>query len=299
MLRSVVAAVSIGVAALSLAACDGDDGPTADPTVSASPSPQAVDARPLTTQLFDAIQEGDADYLKLVLDEGADVNAVHSSGNTAMSVAITNRQTDMVRTLVRAGIAVPSPHPDINYLALAATYAGGDTVRILVTNGADPDGRYPDDFAFEVPTIVNVTTTITPSPQPSESPGPLRVEVSPSIAVVPTVGDEDEVDRDQWVGVPMLNAARVGNIGAVQALVDAGADVELPVGELGEVPLTVAAEAGHYDLVQYLVELGADPDYALADESSARDLAAARGHAEIVAYFDLLAGAAPAADTDA
>lgn len=295
MLRSVVGAVAVGALTLALTGCDGDDAPTASPTISASPEPKAIDGRPLSTQLFDAIQQGDADYLRLLLDEGVDVNAVHSSGNTAMSVAITNRQIDMVRMLVNAGISVPSPYPDINYLALAATYAGGDTIRILVTHGSDPDGRYPEDFAFEVPIVVNVTTTVTPSPVPSQSPGPLRVEVSPTIEVSPTVERAEDVDLEQWVGVPMLNASRVGNIGAVKALVDAGADVQLPVGERGEVPLTAAAEAGQYDLVQYLVELGADVDYALTDGTTARDLASSRGHTEIVAYLDLVSGGAPAA----
>ena len=68
-------------------------------------------------------------------------------------------------------------------------------------------------------------------------------------------------------------AARQGHMAAVQALVDAHADVNLVSGSDGTSALLVATANGHFDVARYLLDHGADPN--LADESGLAPLYAA------------------------
>lgn len=63
----------------------------------------------------------------------------------------------------------------------------------------------------------------------------------------------------------LLLAARNGNLAAVQALVEAGADVNQPGAGDKTPPIVMAICNGHYDVAKYLLDYGADPNQTTAD----------------------------------
>ena len=66
-----------------------------------------------------------------------------------------------------------------------------------------------------------------------------------------------------WGGLsPLHLAARQGELEAVQALVEAGADVNQPGAGDHVTPMLIAIINGHFDLASYLLERGADPNLA-------------------------------------
>jgi ankyrin repeat protein len=60
----------------------------------------------------------------------------------------------------------------------------------------------------------------------------------------------------------LLLAARQGHFDTVEALLDAGADINQPAGGSKTTPLLIATMNGHFDLAEYLLDRGADPNLA-------------------------------------
>ena len=58
---------------------------------------------------------------------------------------------------------------------------------------------------------------------------------------------------------PLLFAVRGGHVGAVEALLAAGADIH-GAAQDGTAPLALAVVNAHYELAGRLIELGADPN---------------------------------------
>lgn len=79
-------------------------------------------------------------------------------------------------------------------------------------------------------------------------------------------------------------AVEAGDLSALEAGLDAGADVNELDGER-RTPLIVAAGLGHLSLVQRLLERGAEPEWRDGTEETALLKAAANGHREVVALL--------------
>ena len=67
--------------------------------------------------------------------------------------------------------------------------------------------------------------------------------------------------------MPLLSAAKVGDVVNIRRLVAEGADVNLP-GAGGVRPLLWAAQEGHVDAVRVLVKVGAEVEAATDDDGS-------------------------------
>ena len=65
-------------------------------------------------------------------------------------------------------------------------------------------------------------------------------------------------DKEPSVASPLVRAASTGDLAAVKALLDAGADVNC-LNEGGQTALILAAVMGHAEVVAHLIEAGADP----------------------------------------
>jgi ankyrin repeat protein len=61
---------------------------------------------------------------------------------------------------------------------------------------------------------------------------------------------------DAYGYTPLMNAAMLGRVDIVKALIDAGADIQKK-GQFGYTALHAAAQNGHLDVVQALVKYGA------------------------------------------
>lgn len=97
----------------------------------------------MTTQLFEAVNAGDAARVRALLAAGADVNALDEAGWSPLARAVYNQEAkhgflDVVQALVDAGANLEAA---IGYgvrpLMLAAGYGETGIVDLLIRSGAD------------------------------------------------------------------------------------------------------------------------------------------------------------------
>lgn len=94
--------------------------------------------------------------------------------------------------------------------------------------------------------------------------------------LLPVLGCADDLNEE------LLLAARKGNVGAVRALLDKGADINAR-SPYGVTPLFFAASNGHVEVVKLLLERGAEVNVKETFyESTALNAATSKGRAQIV-----------------
>ncbi|WP_328582080.1 ankyrin repeat domain-containing protein [Streptomyces sp. NBC_00370] len=101
----------------------------------------------LTRRLFAAILEGDTTAVKTLLRAGIDPNRPDSQGTTPLYEASVNGKPEIAHLLLLAG-ATPNtestgPGAEGTPLCAAASWGHTETVRTLLTHGADPN--LPED----------------------------------------------------------------------------------------------------------------------------------------------------------
>jgi uncharacterized protein len=179
------------------------------------------------TPLAEAVRQGDARIVKTLLGAGSGTEGVNADGQTALMVAIKNGELSVFRMLIDAGaqINVVEKVQDQTPLmwAAAATQNAAEMTQILVAKGA----------------IVNARARFTDWPS--------------------QITSEPRAQYHAYGGLtPLLYAARGGCYGCVEALVTAGADVNLPTPE-GVSPMMVALDNGHNGIARLLMERGGNP----------------------------------------
>ena len=113
-----------------------------DPTVTNS-APAARDSEGSSSEgraLHAAIAGGDSETVRILVEGGAEVNAVDNFGEPALHAAIDGENREIVRILVTAGADVDAKN-SFGETALHSAILKGDSesVRILVEAGADVD----------------------------------------------------------------------------------------------------------------------------------------------------------------
>ena len=85
---------------------------------------------------------------------------------------------------------------------------------------------------------------------------------------------------------PSLIAAQEGYLKVLQALAEAGANLETPGGSFEMTPLAIAAIQGELDIVQFLKDKGVNLDAKDKDGKTALDLAKELGNDDIVKVLE-------------
>ena len=157
----------------------------------------------------DAAMRDDADAVRALLAEGADVNAARGDGMTGLHWAALNGNAEIARLLVGAGAALEAgtrlgAHRPLH---VAARAGHGEVVEALVGAGADvaaltETGAVPLHFAAASGDLLAVTALL---------------------------GGGAPVDarEPEWEQTPLMFAAALGRTEAVVALLEAGADATL------------------------------------------------------------------------
>ena len=215
-------------------------------------NPNVPDPRGGATPLMYAAAVGSLDAMRLLLDNGATVNATSSAGSTALMWAVTD--AEKVRLLLARGAdAKAASQRGRTALVVAARGDGSAAVvKMLIAAGADP--KAVDAFKT---TTLNAAT------------------VGNDIDTIRLIVDAGvDVNAADFAGfTPLINAAANRNLEAVKLLLSKGADVNARSGDgsfqkvkagtiaLGSfTPLTAAAAFGAPDLIKTLLDAGAKVD---------------------------------------
>ncbi len=179
------------------------------------------------TPLAEAVKVADARMVKTLLDAGAGVEGANPDGETALMLAIKAGDLPIVRMLIQARANVNTiekeQHQTPLMYAAAAKKNAGEMVKLLLSKGADVK---PRELAYDWPSHF------------SEEP---RVQYHPFGGLT-----------------ALLYAARDGCYDCVEALIAAGADVNLPTPE-GVTPLMIALDNDNNDVAKLLLDHGANP----------------------------------------
>jgi ankyrin repeat protein len=180
-----------------------------------------------STPLTEAVKLADARMVKTLLDAGAGVDRANEDGQTALMLAIKSAELPIVEILVKAGANVNTVEKFQNQTPLmwaaAASKNAAEMTKLLLSKGADvkPRALYTD--------------------------WPNQISSEPRAQYRPVGGL-----------TALLYATRDGCYECVEALIGAGADVNVPTPE-GVTPLMVALDNDHNDVARLLLDRGADP----------------------------------------
>lgn len=91
-----------------------------------------------------SVQSGHCLVVDLLLNYGADVNAIGHKGSTPLQLAVTNRDEKMVRLLLDKGADVKAKSrndlmPILHYVVFGSIDNGHKIIKILLDHGADPE----------------------------------------------------------------------------------------------------------------------------------------------------------------
>jgi ankyrin repeat protein len=243
----------------------------------AAGTPAAPIARGGLTALLFAARQGEIETAKALLDAKADINAVDSDGNNALTLAILNTHYDLTRLLIERGA-------DPNVAAKNGRTALYSAVEMHDVDWSPRPAHKEVDKATSMDIIhalldhkANVNAQLT-------APAPIEKHA------------QDMGDKSLGAGAtPFTRAARSADVELMRLLLDKGADPKL-VGKDNQTALMVAAgvnyndhirgtEAEALEAVQLCVSLGLDVNAATDKGETALHGAAHRGADSITKFL--------------
>ena len=196
------------------------------------------------TTLIGAVQIGDTEMVKALIDAGADVDArFETYGWTALVNAATELNVNVAKVLIEAGADInahmdgaDAALPGITALIRAANYEGSEEfVRLLIDVGADVNAKSNDGG-----TALMRAANLAP--------------VAVTAALIDAGADVNVQAKSGWSA--LMRAARYGRTETVGVLIRAGADVHAKSND-GETALMLASQYDHTGVVDILKQSGA------------------------------------------
>src|SRR5499425_3008283 len=180
-----------------------------------------------STPLAEATKQGDARMVKTLLAAGSGTEGANADGQTALMIAIKNGDLPVFNLLIDAGAKVNAvekvqDQTPLMWAAAAARNAQ-EMVKVLIAKGANVNARAKFN----------------------DWPGQIT--------------SEPRAQYHTYGGLtPLLYAARGGCYACVEALVSAGADVNLPNNE-GMTPMMIALDNSQNGIAKFFLDHGANP----------------------------------------
>ncbi len=212
-----------------------------------------------TTPLHWAVYKVDADLARALLERGAKPDVINNYGSSPLAEAVKVANARLVAMLLDAGSNVEMPNQDGQTALMLAARAGSvDVADLLVRHGANvnarekwrgqtalmwaADARSAELTRFLIDHKADVNARALANDWPSQMTGEPRNQYRPTGGLT-----------------PLLYAARSGCTDCVQALLDAGADLNRPSPD-GVTPLMVAIDNFAFDTAKLLFDRGANPN---------------------------------------
>lgn len=243
------------------------------------------------TPIFYAVENGQHEMLKLLLEKGAKVDVRDDEGRGPLTMAAKAGNNEMVKTMVKAGGNPDSKGEEgmTPLMIYAERHDGLEMAKFLVENGADVNaknerawGKYAINLAFSkdgnkdvgiflMEKGAKITDGALYSALKSDKELAMKMlnsmEHVPSSALTAVIDDDEMFDylmeRGADPSAVVEGAARSGNVKALRKLDEAGADPN----RLGK-PLDFAKNA---ETAKVLVEMGADVNIGLPVHEAVSD----------------------------
>ncbi len=236
-----------------------------------------------STPLMAALAVKRYENAAILMEHGADVKAVNSSGVDALIIAAANASQDMVNALLEKG-ALPTAKVNQDFTikgqpvvkGATALLAAADTGEAEIINALIHAGAEVDD-----PTENGVTPLMVAGAKGHIEAAKVLVFYGADVNARTTATFPVGKDIVPKGTSPLSMAALGGNSRLVQYLISRCADVNSRDDEIGMDPLFLAATMGHLEAVKVLIENGADV-FAENKVGTAHSTAYIGGHMEIV-----------------
>jgi ankyrin repeat protein len=216
-----------------------------------------------TTALHWAVHWNDVDTVQRLLRAGANPRAVNRLGASPLSEAAALGSAALIRLLLDAGAdARTLSTPDGETVLMTAARAGNlEAVKLLVERGADVNAReqYKGQTALMWAAAERHADVVAYLLAQGAD---WRVKSFEHETKMPKLSAASSVTPMARGGLTALSfAAREGHIPTLEALLKAGADINLQDGEK-TTPLVTAILNKEYTAAKYLLDHGADPNLA-------------------------------------
>lgn len=227
-----------------------------------------VSKKETSSALFDAVINDDADALRQILDEGANVNARNKDGQTALIEAAYYGNADIVKLLISAGADVNLQDKKDN----TALYKAAEGFGILMRKRfkereLSPDGQpvnshtLDEDIAIIAKLLIEAGADAN---KKNEGGWTAFMKAAAknhtkTMEVLLNAGADINARNDDGYTALMITA-KGGSADAVPRLIKMGADIHIHTNDLYESALMLAAGKGRINIMQTLIDAGAISD---------------------------------------
>ena len=206
---------------------------------------------------------------ELLINSGANPNAMNDLGATALWNASLNGSEDMVGMLLRSGadpaISLVSGESPV---MTAARTGSAKVVELLLTAGADPDATGTRGQTALMWAAAQHHSAVVSVLLGHGADVHVRSETwSQVMAIPPHSNPANQQNVPHGNNTALLFAAREGDLASAKLLIAAGARVN-DFNARGTSAIVLAAHSGYRDLVEFLLDVSADPDAAGAGFSA-------------------------------
>ena len=217
-----------------------------------------------TTPLIVAAERRDNEAARLLLAAGARATTANRYGVTPLALAAGSGDVPMIDALVKAGADPRGANRDGETCLMSASRSGHvDAVQMLLALGADPNVK---EHWFEQTALMwaaaDNSAAIVQALLEGGAQADVRSKVLPGQQPRPK-GGSDTAFQSAHSNFPkggftaLLFAAQYNAVASAKALLDHGADINLPDPD-GITPLMMAILNANYDFADFLVGRGAD-----------------------------------------
>lgn len=214
------------------------------------------------TALVIAASHGQPEIVPILIEAGADVNCKGANGETPLMRAASRHReerSEMIRTLLDRGAHVQDVNQQgMSALMMAATPGPTESIELLIAAGADINGK---DGEGESPVMKALRYE---DLEMHEEGGATSTSVLIKFLLEKGASVQDVDSRGQS---PLMIAAKSGSFPRAELLIEAGADINQK--DLnGETPMMMAASHS-VPIIQLLLERGASTEQVDCNEQSA------------------------------